>query len=58
MASDKLIDDIIDAIKNASQSMDVCIPSQDYYSRSNDWQTETIHYIDPRDLISALELLK
>lgn len=52
MANDKLIDDIIAAINNATQSMKVCVPS------AGEWSSETIHYIDPRDLISALELLK
>lgn len=52
------VDALIQAIKESTRIIDVCVPSQDYYSSGNDWQRDTIHYIEARDLVEALEKMK
>lgn len=48
------IEDLIDCINLSRVSVKVCVPSQDYYARRDDWIEDTIQYIDPDTLIVFL----
>lgn len=48
----------------ARENIDICVPSNDYYRRSNDWSTDTIDSLsiievasskDKKDLLSLIE---
>ena len=43
------------ALAKATKEVEICVPSGDYYARSDDWQKETLRYIDPRVLLEALK---
>lgn len=45
---------LADAIEAATIEIEVCSPSNDYYSRPQDWDKRTISIIDPHMLLSAL----
>lgn len=46
---------LIEMIEQATRTMTVCTPSQDFYRRSEDWTEETIKYVDPEILIGLLK---
>jgi len=52
------IDALIDAVKRSTRSIDVCSPSQDYDAQRDDWQTETIEFVDANYLVQELENMK
>jgi len=46
---------LLDAIRESTRIIKVCVPSEDYYSRSGDWCETRISVIDPHKLIEFLE---
>ena len=46
--------DLIHAIESSNMTTKVCVPSCDYYARPDDFMTEEITFIDPDQLITAL----
>lgn len=46
---------LIDAITQATKTIKVCVPSEDYYRRASDWEQKELRYVDPESLIAALE---
>lgn len=52
------IEQLEEAIKDASVTIKIKVPSQDYYARPGDADTESLTYISPYKLLEALNLLK
>jgi len=46
---------LIEMIQAATRKLTVCVPSQDFYRRADDWTDETIKYVDPDALIELLK---
>lgn len=42
-------------INNSMDDIEVCVPSDDYYARRDDWSKRTITFIRPESLIMYLE---
>jgi Txe/YoeB family toxin of Txe-Axe toxin-antitoxin module len=51
------VDDLIKAIKNSTQTVDVLVQCADYYARRGDTEERRIYFIDPDELVKKLELL-
>lgn len=55
---DNTIDAVIRCVEDATQTITVCTPSDDYYRRSEDWTSDKLTYVCPRTLVEALTNLK
>ena len=47
--------ELIEMINNSMDDIEVCVPSDDYYARRDDWSKRTITFIRPESLIMYLE---
>lgn len=45
---------LVELIADATRTTKICVPSEDYYRRPEDWEGDTIKYVDPEHLISLL----
>lgn len=52
------IEDLIHCIEVSTQTMDIHTPSQDYYRRQGDSQTETITFVNANRLLLELKKLQ
>lgn len=55
---DNTIDAVIRCIQDSTQTITVCTPSGDYYSRPEDWTSDQLTYVCPHMLVDALTNLK
>lgn len=44
-------------VRDSTETIKVCVPSIDYYRRSEDWTDEFLDYVCPKKLLFALENL-
>ena len=54
--SDKkeIYEQLADMIEASSERIKICVPCQDYYSRSTDWTTDYINVINTDKLVQLL----
>lgn len=50
-----ILNKLIDFIEVSTKTIKVCTPSDDYYARGNDWQSEDISFVDANTLINLLK---
>jgi hypothetical protein len=48
------LEQVAQAVEQATVELKVCVPSGDYYARPDDWRTETVYTIDPQSFTRAL----
>lgn len=46
---------VLEGLRQSSRTMEVLVPSTDFYRRDNDFSKETLSYIDPGTLVDILE---